>query len=109
MKRYCSAFLLALALAATMAGCSSPTAPGEPPQILAFFFRPDTVALGQSVEVHTTVRDAANAYIYPDIGDVRPDATSVRTFTPTETKEYLLTAVNEFGTVERRVTLTVIQ
>jgi len=78
---------------------------GDPPTIQFFNVEPNSIVEGESATLSWNVQGAQTVSLDQGIGEVGPS--SVRTVSPVETTVYTLTAVNQFGSVSRTVTLAV--
>jgi hypothetical protein len=89
---------------------SSPPPPPPPPpaRILGFGARPDTITVGEEVQLCYALADAVEAEIRPEVGRVRPEPRACVTVRPRQTLTYTLRATGEDGRGEdRNVMVTV--
>ncbi|MGA9048775.1 MAG: hypothetical protein WB588_07275 [Dehalococcoidia bacterium] len=103
MKKF--VFLSLSALLVLVAGCAGPTAPTEPPVIVAFDASPMAITTGGTTTLLWNVTGAESVTIDPGIGQV--DVAGTMDLTPTQSTTYTLNAINVAGVVTKSASVTV--
>ena len=105
MKLRYFGFLVLVCLAAYTCKSNLGSDAQKLPTITSFYAIPETIAKGESVTLHWSIKDVITASIDHAVGPI--DADGERAASPTENTTYTLTAVNGAGSVTKTASVTV--
>ncbi len=105
MKLRYFGFLVLVCLAATTCKSNLGSDAQKLPTISSFTAVPDTIAKGESVMLHWSIKDVISANIDHEVGPISADGE--RQVSPTVSTTYTLTAINGAGSVTKTASVTV--